>query len=185
MEKHSVTIKYGETAKELSKLSELIDSFNGNLGKFHVVRKTEKEVMESLNKLVNDRNADLKSEYNKVVEFFKTKKKKLWLMRITKGEGEYKFTDEKVIYVYNIREKDGYIDCLYSSSIVNRFKFGFDDGCIDIESLCYSMGETVIELEEITKEQAFEIFNKRINEVIDYRLEKQKEKEKGGNILLN
>lgn len=179
MEKHSVTIKYGETAKELSKLSELIDSFNGNLGKFHVVRKTEKEVMESLNKLVNDRNAELKSEYNKVVEFFKTKKNKLWLMRITKGEGEYKFTDEKVIYVYNIQEKCGYIECLYSSSIggiANRFKFGFDDGCIDIESLCYSMGETVIELEEITKEKAFEIFNKRINEIIDYCLERQEEK---------
>ena len=45
MEKHSITIKCNEKANELNKLSELINSFNGNLGKFHVARKTEREVL--------------------------------------------------------------------------------------------------------------------------------------------
>lgn len=181
MEKHSITIKCNEKANELNKLSELINSFNGNLGKIHVARKTEKEVMESLNKLVDERSTELKSEYKKVVDFFKTKMNKFWLMRITKGEGEYKFTDEMIIYIYHIQENGGHIECLYSTcvnGVINRFKFGFDDGCLDIDSLCYSVRGTVIELEEISKDKIFKIFKKRINEIIDYRLERQKEKEK-------
>lgn len=181
MEKYSITIKYGEKANELCRLSELIDSFNGNLGKFHVVRKTEKEVMERLNKLVDERSTELKSEYNKVVDFFKTKLNKFWLMRITKGEGEFKFTNVMLIYIYHVQEKCGYLDCLHSSCVsgsTDKYKFRFEDGCIDIESLCYSARGTVIELEELSKDNAFEIFNKRIDEIIDYRLKRQEEKEK-------
>lgn len=147
------------------------------LGNFHSVRKTEKEVMESLNKLVDERSTELKLEYEKVVDFFKTKMNKLWLMRITKGDGEYKFTDEMLIYVYNVQESCGRLQCLHSSCVkgsIDKYRFGFDDGGIDIETLCYS----VIELEEISKDEAFKIFNKVINKIIDHRLERQKEKEK-------
>lgn len=181
MEKYSIVIKYDEKANELNRLSELIDSFNEKLGNFHTVRKTEKEVMESLSKLVDKRNAELKSEYKKVVDFLKTKMNKLWLMRITKGEGEYKYTDEMLIYIYHVQESSGRLECLHSSCVsgsTDKRKFGFDDGCLDIETLCYSVRGTVIELEEITKDKAFKIFKKRINEIIDYRLERQKEREK-------
>ena len=95
MEKHSIAIKYDEKANELNRLSELIDSFNEKLDNFHTVRKTEKEVMESLSKLVDERSNGLKSEYKKVADFFKTKMNKLWLMRVTKGEGEYKYRLER------------------------------------------------------------------------------------------
>lgn len=181
MAKYSITIKYGEKANELSELGELINSFNEKLGKFHTVRKTEKEVIESLNRLVQERSSELKAEYDKVVEFFKSKMNKLWLMRITKGEGECKFTDEMLIYVYHVQESDGCLECLYSSNVgggLDKHKFEFNDGYIDIETLCYSVRGTVIELEEISKDYAFEIFNKRINKIIDYRLERLKEKEK-------
>lgn len=181
MEKHSITIKYGEKANELNKLSELIDSFNEKLGNFHSVRKTEEEVMESLNKLVDERSTELKLEYEKVVDFFKTKMNKLWLMRITKGDSEYRFTDEMLIYVYNVQESCGRLQCLHSSCVsgsTDNYRFSFYDGSVDIETLCYSVRGTVIELEEVSKDKAFKIFNKVINKIIDHRLERQKEKEK-------
>ena len=179
MAKYSITINCGEKANDLSGLGELINSFNEKLGEFHTVRKTEKEVIESLNRLVQERSLELKTEYDKVVEFFKSKMNKFWLMRITNGGGEYKFTDEMLIYVYHVQESSGRLECLYSScvsGIVDKHKFEFNDGYIDIETLCYSVRGTVIELEEISKDYAFEIFNKRINEIIDYRLERLKER---------
>ena len=50
---------------------------------------------------------------------------KLWLMRVTKGEGEYKYTDEILIYIYHVQESSGRLD---------------------IETICYSVRGTVIEL---------------------------------------
>lgn len=175
MEKYSITINYDEKLNELNRLHDVIDSFNERLGQFHVVRKTEKEVMENLYKLLDERTAELKETYNKIVNFFKGKENKLWLMRITKGSGEYKYIGESFIYIYHIQEANKMLECLHSSDIdglCSSYKFSFTDECVDIESLCYGHGETVIELKETTKEKAFEMFNHSINKIIDTRIEK-------------
>lgn len=179
MEKYSIKINYGEKLNELNRLYEAVDSFNERLGKFHVVRKTEKDVMEGLGKLLDERTAELKKNYDEVIDFLKTKQNKLWLMRVTKGEGEYKYIGESFIYIYNVQEKNRMIECLHSSDIdglCSQYKFTFNDECVDIESLCYGHGETIIELEETTMDKAFEKFNYSINKIINCRFDKLKDK---------
>lgn len=179
MEKYSIKVNYDEKLNELNRLYEVVDSFNERLGKFHVVRKTEKDVMEGLGKLLDERTAELKENYDKVIDFFKTKQNQLWLMRITKGEGEYKYIGESFIYIYNVQEKNRMIECLHSSDIdglLSNYKFTFDDECVDIESLCYGHGETIIELEEATMAEAFDKFTYSINKIIKCRFDKLNDK---------
>lgn len=181
MEKYIIEIDHCEKLRVLDKLTTLVDSFRFNLGKYHVLRGTEKEVLGKLNDIISDKESKCEEEYNKVVNFFRDKLNKYWRMQITRFSDGIEYVEKKLIYPYSIVDGNGYVACVQSSDVSDGYKYTFvmEDHGFTVEQLCNSNGKTIVQLEEISRDEFFTMSNNAMNQVLDGRLLKIAERGKG------
>lgn len=171
--------------KQLDQLYDLLYNFKDEYGKYKNMTPTEKNIFNTLHELCDKEESNIVEAEKKVEEFFKDKLGKFLKMRIIVCYNGNEYTQEYAMYLYDFNENNKYFFAVMTHNIHGPI-------CLyDIKDTSFSVdwffrGDTIIETEEITKEEFVNIVTKGVSDILDYRLMRnQQNREKKDKDLLN
>ena len=162
--------------KQLDQLYDLLYNFKDEYSKYKNMSPTEKNIFNTLHELCDKEESNIVEAEKKVEEFFKDKLGKYWKMRVTVSHNGNEYTEEYIIYPYEFNKECNYFFAMMSSAIIeiNNFVYEIKDTSFSVD--WFFRGDTTIEMEEITKEHFVSIATKRANDVLEYRLMRNRQR---------
>jgi hypothetical protein len=174
MEKYTFKVNYFEKMKTLNDLESLLYEFRNKFGSFHSPKDTEKEVLDKLTELLEEKCGEIEKLQNELIDFFKDKLHRFWNMKIISfSENGHKYEEEYDIYPYGFINENYYLECLQIQN--DYYNTSFSDRGFVLDELVKK--NCIIELQEMDSEDFLTKFSKYANEIFIRRMNKIKEKE--------
>lgn len=173
MEKYTFKVNYFEKLKTINDLETLLYEFRNKFGYFHLPKDTEKEVLDKLTGLLEEKHREIEKQQNELIDFFKDKLHRYWNMKIIFfSENGHKYEEEYDVYPYGFINENYYLECLQIQN--DYYNASFSDRGFTLDELVKK--NCIIELQEMGSEDFLNKFSKYANEIFIRRMDKIKEK---------
>ena len=171
-----ININCATKIEQLNQMYDLLNAFKDKYGEYKRMTPTEEKVFNTLYELCDKEELDIVESQKKIQEFFKGKLGRYWKMRVTVSHNGNEYTEEYILYPYEFNKECNYFFAVMSSAIIeiNNFVYEIKDTSFSVD--WFFRGDTIIEMEEITKEEFANIATKRVNDVLEYRLTRNQQK---------
>ncbi len=171
-----ININCATKIEQLNQMYDLLNAFKDKYGEYKRMTPTEEKVFNTLYELCDKEELDIVEAEKKVQEFFKDKLGRYWKMRVTVSHNGHEYTEEYIMYPYEFNKECNYFFAVMSSAIIeiNNFAYEIKDTSFSVD--WFFRGDTTIEMEEITKEHFVSIATKRANDVLEYRLMRNRQR---------
>ena len=181
-----ININCATKIEQLEQLYDLVCKFKDKYSQYKRMAPIEEKAFNTLYELCDKEELEIVETEKKVEEFFKDKLGKYWKMRVTVSHNGYEYAEEYIMYPYEFNKECNYFFAVMSSAIIeiNNFAYEIKDTSFSVD--WFFRGDTIIETEEITKEEFVNIVTKGVSDILDYRLMRnQQNREKNDKDLLN
>ena len=181
-----ININCATKIEQLDQMYDLVCKFKDKYSQYKHMVPIEEKVFNTLYELCTKEELDIVDTKKKVEDFFKTKLGKYWKMRVTVSHNGNGYTEEYIMYPYEFNKECNYFFAVMSNAIIeiNNFAYEMKDTSFSVD--WFFRGDTIIETEEITKEEFVNIVTKGVSDILDYRLMRnQQNREKKDKDLLN
>ena len=173
-----ININCATKIEQLNQMYDLLNAFKDKYGEYKRMTPTEEKVFNTLYELCDKEELDIVESQKKIQEFFKDKLGKYWKMRVTVCHDGNEYTEEYIMYLYDF---DKYHIIKYFFAVMSNEIRGHDKFVYEMKDTSFSVdwflrGDTTIEMEEITKEHFVSIATKRANDVLEYRLMRNRQR---------
>lgn len=171
-----ISIRCGEKIVQLDKLHTLLHNFRDTYQSYQRMTESESTVFHSLYEIVDNEEKVLEKAQNDLKEFFKSKIGKYWKLEMIVHYSDGRDCSELyVIYPYMYINENNHLFCVKTNDLYHSdYSCHFMASGWDIDY--FFKGDVDIEMTEITYEEFIETATKGIKHVIDYRLNREKEK---------
>lgn len=173
--KDTIEINCEDKLSIIYKLEKVIDDFQRELGTYHCMKQTEKDVLKNLRQLISVRDEEVNNENKKLIDFFQDKLNRYWRMTVTtytkeSSSGNITYTEEYLLYPYEISSLNHYMSCVCTGNrkacIAHEMRF--ENGGFMLDE--FMRGHSIIEMEELSKNDFNYEIHKDIDSVLEYRL---------------
>ena len=171
----TININCTTRIEQLNQLYNFLCEYRDKFGKYKRMNETEEKIFSTLYDLYEKEELKIFETEKEVEQFFKNKLGKYWKMKVTVHSNNHDYVQWHVMYLYNFIKENHYFFAVKSSDIheCNNHVFEVKDTSFSVDR--FLLGNTTIEMEEITKEEFVHIATKSVSEILDYRLIRLKE----------
>lgn len=173
--KDTIEINCEDKLSMIHKLEKVIDDFHRELGTYHCMKQTEKDVLKNLRQLISERDEEVNDENKKLIDFFQDKLNRYWRMTVTtytkeSSSGNITYTEEYLLYPYEISSLNHYMSCVRTGNrkAYSTHEMRFENGGFMLDE--FMRGHSIIEMEELSKNEFNYEIHKDLDCILEYRL---------------